>query len=184
MRYLLVAACAAIAVGGVFALRSPDPVIRERRVEIPVREEAPVEVPVARETTRAESQSTSELAPETAKRAEGLENRSASLGPQEKMLFLFERELALTGEQRRHFVGVLQERILEVEEYNRRIDQSKVFSRREYSARIRAIRARSYERMAEILDSAQNQRFRQLVAEGRLGDAVAITIDPNWTVID
>lgn len=183
MKYLLVAAAAAIATGGLFALRSGPAVVREKRIEVPVRVEVPVETPVAPPANRSTN---TQVAVPTAnpaeKRAE--DSTSAPLGPQEKMLFLFEREIDLAPGQRAHFVQVLRERAVEIEDVYRRIAETKHFSRRGYSATIRAIRARSYERMAEVLDSAQNQRFRQLVAQGRLGDAVAIELQPDWTVTD
>lgn len=182
MRYLLVAAAAAIAAGGVVALRSPGTVVRERRVEVPLRVEVPIDVPTSRPDVEKRTPAEETTAKTNERRTEA--GSSVPLASQEKMLFLFERELALTVDQRRHFVEVLRERALEIEEINRRIADSRIFSRSEYSRTIRGIRARSYERMAEVLDSVQNRRFRQLVAEGRLGDAVAIAIDSSWTVVD
>ncbi len=182
MKYLLVAAAAAAAAGGLFALRGEPVVVRDRRVEVevPVRVEVPVEVErrVEEKTQVAETPANTKVE----RRAEV--TPSAPLAPQEKMLFLFERELDLTADQRRHFVQVLADRRLEIEEVNGRIAEAKIFSRSTYSATIRALRAKSYERMAEVLDGAQHRRFVALVREGRLGDAVALTIDPAWTVID
>lgn len=183
MKYLLVAAAAAVATGGLFALRSGPAAVREKRIVVPASVEVPIEVPVSAPATRNDTQVAVPTAKKTAEtRAEA--QSSAPLGPQEKMLFLFEREVNLTPDQRSHFVQVLRDRAVEIEDVNRRIADSKIFSRRSYSVTIRAIRARSYERMAEVLDSAQYRRFQQLVTEGRLGDAVAIPLQPDWTVTD
>lgn len=179
MKGALAAAGTAIIFGAILLVRPGESRVLERRVPVAVKEVVPVEVPVPVERVRTEVQVI-----EKTVHTSRAEERSALPPSCDRMLFLFERELRLTGEQRRHMESVLKEREGRIESYNAHVRSSGVFSRRAYSRRIREIRAESYGWMAEVLDASQLPRFRELIAAGRLGDAVAFRIDPNLVVLD
>lgn len=178
MRLLAPAAVALLALA-LFAARPAErTVVRERRVEVPVPVEVPVQVPVVVE--RIETVAVEEVEKPAVE-------RSATPGVtlvHEKMLFLFERQLRLAPDQRRHFSKVLEERQEEIEAYHREIRASGIFRPREYSRNIREVQAASYARMGTALDPVQARDFQGLVAEGRLGDAVAFTLDPGMAVAE
>ncbi len=165
-----------------FAMRPPKEriIVRERRVEVPVRIEVPVErlVPVFVERERAE-------APVPERRADPAPaaQDDAAL-PREKVVFLFERELSLEPWQRAHAEQVLRERGREVEAYHREVRASGVFVAREYERRVAAIQSASYARIGEVLDGPQYRRFAELLAQGRLGDAVVFEIDTGMAVVE
>lgn len=144
---------------------------------VPVRVEVPVPTPVVVERVE-----TVEVEKPGPVRAEAPEQAYRPALVHEKLLFLFERQLCLTPEQRRHFGKVLRDRQEEIEAYHRDIRASKVFRPREYSRTIREIQAASYARMGTSLDAPQAREFSGLIAEGRLGDAVAFTLEPGMTV--
>lgn len=168
---------------GVVALAArpavPDAPVRERRITVPVRVEVPVEVPKIVEKIRVETRTIEKeipAAPTVAKPA-------GTTLAHEKMLFLFERELDLRGDQRHFMEEVLAQREKDIAEVQRDILRSGIFRTRDYDLRIRAIQAASYEKMAEVLNEPQHRRFSGLVTEGRLGDAVVFETPASLTVI-
>ena len=100
------------------------------------------------------------------------------------MLFLFERELVLTPEQRGHFVEMLKERERAVEGVHEKICRENVMSRAEYVTRIEVIKQTGYARMGECLGVAQERRFREILAEGRFGDAIVFEHPPGLVVVE
>lgn len=163
----------------------------ERRVQVPVRVEFPVEVPRIEvkspvetprviDDARVETRTLERPAP--AAPASGRTVTATELA-HEKMLFLFERELDLRGDQRRFMEEVLARRELEITDLQRGIVASGIFRVREYDDRIRALQASSYEKMKEVLDEPQRRRFEGLLAEGRLGDGIQFAIPPNMVML-
>ena len=102
---------------------------------------------------------------------------------QEKMLFLFERELSLSPEQRRYMVQVLGRREQEIAEVQKGVLTSGILRTREYDLRVREIQAVSYAKMAEILDQTQRLRWDRLMAEGRLGDAISFEVPQSVVLL-
>ncbi len=163
---------------------SPDAPVRERRIEVPVRVEVPVEVPkiVEKERTdlRIPEKESRPTAPAVASEPRPIGGTSLA---HEKMLFLFERELDLRAEQRRFMAEVLADRQLQIAELQKGIVASGVFRPREYDAQVKALQAASYEKMSEVLDEPQRFRWKALIAEGRLGDAVQFEVPPTLVVL-
>lgn len=164
----------------VFALRPPgtQTVIVERKVEVPVR----IETPVASPSPRVEKESP----PVRAAERPLLQARPEPSGPAlacEKMLFLFERELDLQPSQRQHMAEVLRTREKEIEAYHEEVRASGVFREREYTRRVREIQDRCYERMGDVLDERQHRRFLEVLAHGKLGDAIEFEVGPEMVVI-
>lgn len=162
---------------------APDAPVRERRIEIPVRVEVPVEVSKIIEKTRTEMRVPEEKArpaPEPASVARPIDGTALA---HEKMLFLFERELDLRAEQRRFMAEVLANRQLQIAELQKGIIASGVFRPLEYDTQVKALQAASYEKMSEILDETQRVRWKALIAEGRLGDAVQFEVPLTLIVL-
>jgi len=172
----------ALLLGGVaLAVRpmQPEVIVRENRVEVPVRVEVLREVPTIIEKVRVETRMVEKSSPPpgTAPRPSGIALAH------ERMLFLFERDLDLRAEQRRFMEDVLGAREEKIASYQKQIVESGVFTVAEYESQIRAIQAASYSKMGEVLDSHQHQRFQRLLEEGRLGDAVMFDVPPTVVVI-
>jgi len=161
-----------------------DAPVRERRIEVPVRVEVPVEVPKIVERVRAETGSPEKesRAPAPAPVTDPRPIDGTTLA-HEKMLFLFERELDLRAEQRRFMTEVLANRQLQIAGLQKGIVASGVFRPREYDAQVKAMQAASYEKMAEALNEPQRIRWKALIAEGRLGDAVQFEVPPTLVVL-
>jgi hypothetical protein len=168
---------------GVIALAArpaaPEPPVRERRVVVPVRVEVPVEVSKIVEKVRVETRMIEKEVPAVPLASRPSETALAH----EKMLFLFEREAVLRGDQRHFMEEVLAQRENEIAEVQRDIVRSGYFRARDYDLRIKAIQTASYEKMAVVLDEPQHRRFSSLVSEGRLGDAVVFEIPSSLVVI-
>lgn len=177
----------AVATGGLilflvaFAARpSSLPAAPERRPETPARIEAPLvvtlpePVPAAPEPSRP--------APETAPAA--LPAPAGKLiAVQQVLLLCTERELGLSPEQRRHVEEAMLQRQAEVAAYQDEIRRTRVLREREYDRRIREIMGASYARMSQVFGSAQNRRFMDLLADGRLSDGVEFELDPDIVIV-
>ncbi|MHC4606695.1 MAG: hypothetical protein ACYTAF_07130 [Planctomycetota bacterium] len=100
------------------------------------------------------------------------------------MLFLFQRELGLTGSQRRHFGEVLAERDGAFEEIRNEVWETKIYNEAVHRPRIEEIRHRYFEKMGLCLDSRQYARFQELLAEQEFGDGVVIPMPEDVTIID
>jgi hypothetical protein len=160
---------------------TPEVIVRERRVEVPVPFRVEVPVEVTRAVEKASIEPRANLEKEPRPQAPASQNPGMLLA-HEKMLFLFERELDLKPEHRRFMEAVLTQREKEIAAYQKDIIASGIFRVREYEYRVKAMQAVSYEKMGEVLEGAQRQRFACLVGEGRLGDAVAFEV-PNTLVV-
>jgi hypothetical protein len=157
----------------------PDTVVREHRVEVPVRIEVPVEVTKIVEKVRVETRTIEK----ESRACPAASKPSGTALAHEKMLFLFERELDLRAEQRRFMEDVLLEREKEIASYQKEVVASGIFRVKEYEYRVKAFQAVSYAKMGEALEGTQRQRLAALVAEGRLGDAVMFEVPPTLVVI-
>lgn len=168
--------------GLIMAVRStsPEVIVRERRIEVPVRVEVPVEVPTIVEKLRIETR-TIEKPSSTPVAAS---SPSGTALAHAKMLFLFERTLDLRAEQRLFMEKVLLERQEEIASYQNEILKSGVFRVKEYEAQVKAIQAAYYAKMGEVLDTPQRGRFQSLLEEGRIGDAVMFEIPSTLVVIE
>lgn len=100
------------------------------------------------------------------------------------MLLLFQREMDLTADQRRHFEKMLQERDEVIEQVQDDIRRANLFDRSDYTDRINAVKAIFYERMGRCLDALQHRRFLEILAQGRFGDAIAFELPPGIEVRD
>jgi len=175
----------ALSLGVVAVALRPSPsglVIRERRVEVPVKVEVPVEVPrIVVEKERIEPRTVVKepaVAPPPV-----LAKRADTAMAHEKMLFLFERECDLRADQRRFMENILALREAEIAECQKGIVASGIFRVREYENQVKAMQNASYQKMAEVLNERQRERFTELVAEGRMGDAVVFEVPPTVVVL-
>jgi Spy/CpxP family protein refolding chaperone len=121
----------------------------------------------------------------TLEKTEEIRSVPAQVPPPEfdHMLFLFARELDLTAKQEHTIEDVLRDRQKEIERVQDGVRRSHRFRRGEYVQRIEDLKAISYAQMGQCLSPAQHRRFQELLAEGRLGDAIAFTL-PEGTIIE
>lgn len=107
-----------------------------------------------------------------------------SVGDARRLEGVLARELELTPAQQAQVADILRERRQAIEAYHRELRASGVFRPRDYDRRVGALVDLSYSRIGQILDSAQNRKFAELVRTGRLGDAVPFDIEPHMVVLD
>lgn len=173
--------------GAAVVLRPSERVIvRERIVEVPV--PAPASVPPAAIPDVALPETPAAIPPAPAVRraaAPALAPMPAGVArAHDRMLFLFQRELGLQAVQRAHFARALRDREAEIRRVQDAVRASKVFDVKSYTRRIRSLQLDSYDRMAAVLDVTQTRRFHDLLAEGRIGDAVQFDVDDDIVVLE
>ena len=163
-----------------------DPPVAEPRMDVPVLVpvvvEAPVEVKKTVEGEVGTGEPVERVVPLAVSQPQ-VPRWSLLPSHQDRILFLFDRQVDLSKDQRRHFADVFLSRDAEIKAYQAQITRSGIFNVPEYRVKIREMIAESYDRMAHALDSQQQQLFYSIVAAGRLGDAVEFEMDPGLVVL-
>jgi hypothetical protein len=186
MRYSVLGGALLIGLA-ILASRPADPATRviERKVEVPVRVEVPVPVepPMTQVGEVVNGDRPAQEKPPAPPVYGGHSlPYGAALG-RKNMMFLFEREIDLRPDQRRFMEDVLVERDRAIESVQNEIRASGVFQARQYDRQVNALQGASYQKMAQVLAPEQQQRFAELVAQGRIGDSIEFELGPNMMMI-
>lgn len=101
-----------------------------------------------------------------------------------RILFLLERELRLSPDQRRHVESVFFYREQEIESHHRQIRAVGAISGQAYHRHMQELRGRSYGQVEQVLDADQHGRFLELLAAGALNDLIAFPMNDGMVELD